>query len=105
MTMEEFDTPYVSVTIRTLVDASDPDDIKKANAIQDGFIIKSESAIPYTHPEYDNAGREATFKQLLALSRGLLDSERMFGKKEDVDPVCHLLGTALGWGGLPESEA
>ena len=29
----------------------------------------------------------------------------MFGRKEAVDPVRHLLGTAAGWGGLPEQEA
>ena len=29
----------------------------------------------------------------------------MFGTKEDVDPHAHQLGTAAGWGGLPEQEA
>jgi hypothetical protein len=29
----------------------------------------------------------------------------MFGKKEEVGEVRHLLGTAFGFGGLPESEA
>ena len=29
----------------------------------------------------------------------------MFGKKDEVDPHLHLLGTAAGWGGLPEQEA
>ncbi len=35
LTMKEFDTPYVGVTIRTLVDASDPEDVKQVRAIQD----------------------------------------------------------------------
>ena len=30
---------------------------------------------------------------------------KMFGKKEDVDPVRFLLGSAFGWGGLPIEEA
>ena len=38
LTMEEFDSPYVNITIRTLIDASDPADIEKANAIQDGIL-------------------------------------------------------------------
>ena len=25
-----------------------------------------------------------------------------FGRKDDVDPVRHLIGTAYGWGGLPD---
>ncbi len=30
---------------------------------------------------------------------------KMFGRREDVDPVRHLIGTAAGWGGLPDAEA
>ena len=105
MTMDEFDTPYVSITIRTLADASDPADIKKANAIQDGIIIHAESAKPYTHPQYDQASYQDTYKALLELSKGVPDTKRTFGKKQDVDDVRHLLGTAMGWGGLPEHEA
>ena len=33
------------------------------------------------------------------------DARATFGSKEDVDPVRHLLGTAWGWGGLPQEEA
>jgi hypothetical protein len=29
----------------------------------------------------------------------------MFGSKNEVDPVSHLLGTAFGWGGNPEEAA
>jgi len=105
LTMKEFDTPYVSVTIRTLVDAFDPADVKKANAIQDGFTITSESAIPYTHPDYDQASYKAIYKVLIDLSRFLPDTKRTFGSKEEVGEVRHLLGTAFGWGGLPEAEA
>ena len=105
LTMQEFDTPYVSITIRTLVDASDPADIKKANAIQDGITIKAESARPYAHPDYDQTSYEAVYEALIELSRFVPDTRRMFGKKEEVDKVRHLLGTAFGWGGLPEHEA
>ena len=33
------------------------------------------------------------------------DTKRMFGKKDQVDPVRHLIGTASGWGGNPEKDA
>jgi hypothetical protein len=105
LTMEEFDTPYVSVTIRTLIDASDPEDVKQVRAIQDGITIKAKSAKPYTHPQYDKASYEAAYKAVIELSRFLPDASRTFGKKEDVSEVRHLLGTAMGWGGLPEQEA
>ena len=105
LTTEEFDTPHVYLAIRTLVDASDPADIEKANAVQDGMLIDAESAIPYSHPEYDQASYEATFNVVIELSRGVSDTARMFGDKGDVGEVRHLLGAAFGWGGLPEHEA
>ena len=48
---------------------------------------------------------KATYEPLLELSKGVGDTHKMFGKKEDVDPVRFLLGSAFGWGGLPIEEA
>ena len=42
---------------------------------------------------------------LAEASQGFHGTHGMFGTKEDVDPHAHLLGTAAGWGGLPEQEA
>lgn len=39
------------------------------------------------------------------LGKGLGTAARQFGNKDDTDVVRHLVGTATGWGGLPESEA
>ena len=105
LSMDEFDTPYVLLAVRTLVNASDPDDIRAANALQDQFVIEANSAQPYSHPAYDAASYKATYGPLLELSKGVPDTRRTFGKKEDVSEVRHLLATAWGWGGLPESEA
>ena len=105
LTMEEFDTPYVALAARTLVNASDPDDIKEANALQDQMKIESVSARPYTHPDYDHDSYQATYKALIELSRGVSDTRRTFGKKEEVSEVRHLLATAWAWGGLPIEEA
>lgn len=105
LTIEEFHTPYLALAVRTLVNASDPDDIAIANALQDQFKVEANSSRPYTHPEYDAASYQSTFDALIELSRGISDTHRTFGKKEDVDPVRHLLGTAWGWGGLPIEEA
>jgi len=105
LTVDEFGTPYVVLAVRTLVDASDPADIAKANALQDQLEIKAASAKPYTHPDYDQESYKTTYEALLVLSRGVADAGATFGRKEDVDPIRHLLGTAWGWGGLPEEEA
>jgi len=105
LTMDEFDTPYVMLVGRTLANPVDPEDVKAANALQDRMKIEAASSTPYTHPDYDQASYEAVYKQLLELSKGMPDSKRTFGRKEEVDAVRHLLGTAFGWGGLPEYEA
>jgi hypothetical protein len=105
LTMEEYDTPYVNLSVRTLVDASDPEDVKKVNVLQDQMKIEAKSARPYTHHPYDEQSYKATHKALLELARGVPDTNRMFGRKENVTEVRHLLGTAFGWGGLPVEEA
>ncbi|MFP8874251.1 MAG: DUF1214 domain-containing protein, partial [Myxococcota bacterium] len=103
--MEEFDTPYVVLAVRTLVNASDAADMNAANALQDKMKIEAASAKPFTMPSYDMDSYEATYKPLLELSKGVPDTRKMFGKKEDVDPVRFLLGSAFGWGGLPAEDA
>ena len=105
LTMDEFDTPFVMASVRILVDSTDPDDIKSVNALQDQIAIEANSANPYANPNYDQASYKVTHDSLLELSRGLSDSTRMFGSKEEVEPVRHLIGTAFGWGGLPDYEA
>ncbi len=103
--MADHGTEYVNLSIRTFVDPSDRADVAKVNALQDAVELRSNSARPFTHPAYDEKSLTATREALLKLGEGLSDTDGVFGKKEDVDPVRHLIGTALGWGGLPESEA
>ena len=105
LTMDEFHTPYVMASARTLVDSSDPADIEKVNALQDQMTVKAASARAYTHTNYDPVSYKATYDALIELSRGLPELKRMFGKKEEVGEVRHLIGTAFAWGGLPDHEA
>lgn len=56
-------------------------------------------------PDYDAKSLNATRDALLELARGLDTFDRMFGTREDVDAIRHLIGCAAGWGGLPTSEA
>lgn len=105
LTVEEYGTPFVNLSVRTLVNASDPEDVAEANGLQDQLKISAQSEKPYTHPAYDEKSYKATYKALLVLGKGMLDASATFGKKKDVDPIRHLLGTAWGWGGLPEEEA
>lgn len=103
--METFDTPYVWVVVRTLVDPGNKEDVAEVNALQDRMTIKANSSKPFVLPNYDEASYKKIFNLLIELGRTGSDSEHMFGRKEDVNAVRHLIGTAVGWGGLPESEA
>ena len=105
LTVDEFDTPFVGLGLRTLVDSGDPDDVAAVNALQDAVSVEAASPGPFEHPDYEEDSRKATFDALFTLSKGLSNTDRVFGSKEEVDPVRHLIGTAFGWGGLPEFEA
>jgi hypothetical protein len=105
LTVEEHGTPFINLSARTFVDPTDPHDVAEVNRLQDQLVIDANSSEPYTHSIYDQKSLNATRDALLRLGEGLPDTDRMFGKKSDVDPTRHLIGTAVGWGGLPESEA
>jgi hypothetical protein len=105
LSVEELGTPFVNTVARILVDANDPDDIAEVNRLQDQVLLDLNSTNPYTHPDYDEESFKATKDALLALGEGVPDTRGMFGTQSDVDPVRHLIGTATGWGGLPEAEA
>ena len=105
LTVDQFDTPYVGLTLRTFVDPADPADVAEVNALQDKFAVTAGSSAPYTHPDYDTESLDATRAPLLTLAHSIPDAARTFGPRAEVDPIRHLIGTAYGWGGLPEHEA
>ena len=105
LTVEDFDTPWVAVAARILVDPGDADDVSAVNRLQDGFAVEAASATPFDCPDYDAESLTDTRAALLTLARGLARFDGAFGSRDEVDAVRHLLGTAAGWGGLPQREA
>ncbi|WP_448811176.1 DUF1254 domain-containing protein [Agromyces bauzanensis] len=102
---DDLGSRYVLLAARILVDPEDAADVAAVNALQDRFAVDAASDEPFVAPEYDQASLDETRTALLTLSRGLSGFGGAFGTRDEVDPVHHLLGTAAGWGGLPESEA
>ncbi|WP_297771138.1 DUF1214 domain-containing protein [uncultured Roseovarius sp.] len=105
LTKEKFGSDHVWIGIRTLVDSNSPDDITAVHALQDGIKVEAKSAKPFVAPDYDMASYKATLEPLLELGKGVPDSKGWFGSKEDTTPIGHLIGTAVGFGGLPLKHA
>lgn len=105
MNVSTFDTPYVLVIIRTLVDASDPEDLAAVHALQDAVVLTAGSSNPLIIPDYDEESFDGVLNAAIELGRFVPDSSNTFGPKGEVDPLRYFLGAAVGWGGLPEEEA
>jgi hypothetical protein len=105
LALADYDTRYVLLAMRVLADPANPDDVAEANATQDGLKLSARSAEPLELPEYDDGSLTSVRNALKELGRTLPGTSGMFGTREAVDPVRHLIGTAIGWGGLPAEEA
>ena len=105
LTVAGYDTPYVLLAVRIMVDPNDPADVAEVHALQDQISLEAGEPTPFELPDHDEASFTATREALLTLAKGIGGFDHAFGRREDVDPVRHLLGTAAGWGGLPETEA
>jgi hypothetical protein len=103
--MNQFETSYVWLLVRTLVSPDIPNDIKVAQGLQDQLAIVSQSDRPYEHMAYDAESFGATTDHLLELGKGLEDNAGAAGSREEVDPIKQLLASAYGFGTLPERES
>jgi hypothetical protein len=106
-TKEKVGTRYVCLAIRTFVNPNDAADVKAVHALQDAIKVEQKAAGKFEIPDWDQASLTKVREALLALAaaNGGIDSARMFGRKGEVDPVQHLIGTAAGWGGNPPNAA
>jgi hypothetical protein len=105
LTTEEFDTDYVLVAARILVDPRDADDLARVATIQDQLTVTAPSARTFEMPDYDPVTFDRTRDALLTLAHDMDDFAHSFGRRGEVDPIRHLIGAAAGWGGLPDAEA
>ncbi len=102
---EDIGTRYIAVGIRILVDPTNPEDLKQVHALQDAIALEPRINDQFEIPDYDEASRNKVRNALLALAETIPDTKQMFGPKDTVDPVRHLIGTAMGFGGNPEKDA
>lgn len=104
---EQGGTRYLVALIRIFANPNDPADMQAVHKLQDAIRVEQKSAGKFETPAWDQASLKQLRDALNALTtaNGGLDSARMFGRRDQVDPVQHLLGTAAGWGGNPRETA
>jgi hypothetical protein len=106
-TREVVGTRYVMMLVRILVNPNDTDDVQTVHALQDRLKVEQNDSGKFEIPTWDQPSLKKMRDALNAVvvANGGLDSPRMFGRKDQVDPIDHLLGTAAGWGGNPRGTA
>lgn len=107
LTKESVGTRYVCLAVRTFVNPNDPADVKQVHALQDAIKVEQQGVGTFETANWDQPSLDKVRAALIALAaaNGGLDSTRMFGRKDQVDEVQHLIGTAAGWGGNPRTAA
>jgi hypothetical protein len=106
LTREAIGARYAAVVVRMLIDPANPQDIQQVHALQDAIKVRQQSPGTFQVPNWDEASLKRVRTALLQLGETISDTRRMFGaNKDQVDPVRHLIGSAMVWGGLPEKDA
>ncbi|QOZ37127.1 DUF1254 domain-containing protein [Bradyrhizobium sp. CCBAU 53421] len=106
LTREIVGTRYAIAVVRFLVDFSNADEIQHVHALQDAIASKQEHPGAFEIPNWNEASLGKVKAALLQLGTTVSDTRRMFGADaHQVDPVKHLIGSAMLWGGNPERDA
>src|SRR5882757_6793581 len=106
LTKEMIGTRYAIAVVRFLVDPSNKEDVGQVHALQDAIKFSQERPGTFEIPNWDEASLKKVQAAFLQLGTTVSDTRRMFGADEnEVDPVRHLIGSAMLWGGYPEKEA
>ena len=105
LTQDKVGTRYVILTVRTFADPNDERDMKKAFQLQDAVGVKQADIGKFDVPNWKKEEVEQMRDTINVVSSVVTDSSKIFGKKEELDPVYWMLGAALGWGGLPAEAA
>lgn len=105
LTEEEVGTRFAMLLFRTFIDAGDPDDAARAHAMQDGIRLEGGGTGPFEAPDWDLESLAAARKAVSDLAAAVgLDASTAFGRRDEVDPLGHLIGMA-GWAGQPATTA
>lgn len=102
---EKVGTRYFLAGVRTFVDPADPKDLERVHTLQDAIKIEQKSPGAFEAPKWDPVSQKKVREALMVLAATIPDTKDMFGPRDQVDPVRHLIGTATGWGGNAPKDA
>jgi hypothetical protein len=106
LTRDMVGTRYAMVAVRFLVDVSDEEEVRQVHALQDAINVGQESPGAFVIPNWDEASLKTVKTALLQLGTTISDTRGMYGANEtEVDPIKHLIGSAILWGGNREQDA
>ena len=95
-------TDFVMVALRIRINKNDPNDSDKVRALQQATKISAKATEPHVMPNYDMEQLVALRDKLAAEAAELGSLNNMQGARGTVEERMHLLGTAAGWGLLPD---
>jgi hypothetical protein len=99
-------TRYAVAAIRTLVDPNDPKDVAQVNALQDAVKVEQPGGPGrFEVLNWDKASQKKVRDALVVLGETIPDWRHAAGRRNEVDPVRHLIVTATGWGLNPDRDA
>jgi len=106
LTEDQVGTRFAFVLFRTFVNVADPDDLSAAHAAQDGITLSGGGDGPFEAPDWDLESLAEARKAVNDLASAVgFDASRAFGRKNEVDPIDHMVGAIAGWAGQPASTA
>jgi hypothetical protein len=87
------------------MDPNDEEDLKEAHRLQDAVGVEQANMGKFEVPDWKKEEVEKMRVAINVVASTVTDSSKLFGMKEELDPVYWMLGAALGWGGLPGTAA
>jgi len=105
LTKDKVGTRYVLTAVRTLADPNKEHDLDEVHQLQDAIKVTQKSPGTLEIPKWDKASQDKMREALTALASTITGFSNAFGTKHETDPIMHLIGAAVGWGGNPEKDA
>lgn len=107
LTRQEVGTRYVMTAVRTFADPKSASDLKTTNTLQDQISFEQPGGPGvFEVPNWDPLTQGRIRDDLAHLqSMSACTTRVRMGTRDAVDPICHLMATATGWGLNPQQDA